>query len=303
MHRIINIVTALIISYMIQANYECLPYCYGGSLVFVPLYAILLFISLNSRIYKKEISVYMIICVVMLGYNKIAYLEANKVYEVSRLFMAIYLLTFMTIIWSLIVVKLAFEYSKALSESLRPNQTEIKQQIFSRYFLIMAASIVAVWITGHAFTLSPIYFDYLYCKMPLSLIAILILILFSLITIAVIKRIPEKYFMYAFLGHERVKVHNIRIYYVLCVILIFIIGSGMELLRGSWLLWVGTMFLFVVITESFWNTWRYVLDKTSEEIIDYETLLPLNDKGLYIKYIISFTAIGFVYIAMLVIML
>ncbi|MDT8285009.1 MAG: hypothetical protein RQ767_05745, partial [Thermovirgaceae bacterium] len=68
-------------------------------------------------------------------------------------------------------------------------------------------------------------------------------------------------------------------------------------------LWVGTMFLFVVITESFWNTWRYVLDKTSEEIIDYETLLPLNDKGLYIKYIISFTAIGFVYIAMLVIML
>jgi len=81
-------------------------------------------------------------------------------------------------------------------------------------------------------------------------------------------------------------VPNIKKYFALSVVGLFIIGCGLEMMRGQWLLWVSTMSLLVSIIAAQWRIWKYLLDEDSGETTPLEIPEPINPTAFRIKYVI-----------------
>jgi hypothetical protein len=122
--------------------------------------------------------------------------------------------------------------------------------------------------------------------MPLSLAAMLILIVMSMITMVNLACIPEKYYLYALAGLERRKVPNIKKYFFLGISILFVVGCGMEIMRGNWLLWTATMFLLVSSILALWRIWKYILNANPEETVSVKAPEKMNDFAFAIKYLL-----------------
>lgn len=288
MHVIIDIITAVVILYLMKSNYDCLPYCFGGSLVFVPLCATLMLVSIHIKKYRNEISIMMILCLILLGFNKTAYMELYKTHEASKIFYIIYILTFLTTAWTIVMGRIAFRKQKSRLGSSETHQTHVIKRIVGRIYLIMIISMTAVCITGISYNYDhgASYYDHIYAVMPLSLAAVMILIVMSVITMVILACIPEKYYLYALAGLERRKVRNIKQYFFLCMTILFVVGCGMEIMRGNWVLWTATMILLVSTILALWRIWKYILDTNPEEIISLMKPEKMNDLAFTIKYLL-----------------
>lgn len=269
-------------SCLIINSYECLPRCFGGSLVFIFLYGHFLYISLNSKYYQRETSILMIVCLILLGYNKAAYFESNKAYEVSHTFILIYVLTFLLTLWSSVMARLEFRYPRKNAGQYALRQTETIDSIILRYNFILI-TFIPVLVTGLNFQLSQVYTDYLYNKLPLSFFAILILIIALFIQIRIMSGIPAKNYSYALSGLEKKRLPFIKRYFKYGFVAFFLMGSALEVMRGSWHLWLGTAALSLVLAASLWNVWRYVLDDNSDAAANHDLPIPLNDGVFVVK--------------------
>lgn len=282
MHYIFNAITFIIISCLILNNYECLPRCFGGSLVFIFLYGYLFYISLSRKHYQRETSILMIACLILLGYNKAAYLESNKAFEVSHTFVIIYVLTFLLTLWSSVMARLEFRYPRMNGRQCILRQTETIDSIILRYNYILI-TFVPVLVTGLNFQSSRLYADYLYNRLPLSFFAILILIIAIFIQMRIMAGIPAKNYSYALAGLEKKRLPFVKKYFIYGFIAFFLAGSALELIRGFWLLWLGTAALSLVLAASLWNIWKYVLEDNSDAVSGHELPIPLNDGVFVVK--------------------
>lgn len=94
MHYIINVMTCIIMNYLIKKDYECFFQCFGGSQVYILLYGCLFYVSLCYKKYHREISILMIICPLMLWYNKVIYYEVHYTHDIENIFCTIYIYYF-----------------------------------------------------------------------------------------------------------------------------------------------------------------------------------------------------------------
>jgi hypothetical protein len=76
---------------------------------------------------------------------------------------------------------------------------------------------------------------------------------------------------------------------------LFIVGCGLEMMRGQWLLWAATVLLFVSVIAAQWRIWKYLLDEDSDEMKPVEMPEPINPWVFRIKYILIAPLPGIVY--------
>ncbi|GEM_PF-2902405 len=287
MSKVVDIIAAGLLFYLIQSNYDCLPYCFGGSLVFVPMCAALMLASMHLKRYRAGITMLMILCLILLGINKTAYMELYRTHEASKIFNIVYILTILLIAWSFETAMSAFRKPGSRS---KPKDLELfKAQfvIIERLYLITCTGILMVLTTGFTYEFHQFeeYYKGIYAEIPLSLVVLLHMAVMSVIAAVIISRIPRNYYLYTFSGMERKRIPDIRKYFALSVIGLFIIGFGLEMMRGEWLLWASTMLLFVSIIAAQWRIWKYLLDEDSDEMKPVEMPEPINPWAFRIKYI------------------
>lgn len=288
MSRIIDVIAAGILFYLIQSNYDCLPYCFGGSLVFVPVCAALMLASMHVKRYRAGITMLVILCLILLGLNKTAYMELFKTNEASKIFDIVYVLTISLIVWSFAMATIAFMKPAPESKPKDLNLMNAQNVIIERLYLIMFMGIITVYVTGISYDDNHYekYNNVIYSVMNLSLVALLHMIVISAIANVIMFRIPRDYYLYTFSGMERKRIPDIRKYFALSVVGLFIIGCGLEMMRGQWLLWASTMFLLVSIIAAQWRIWKYLLDEDSDGMTPGEMPEPINPMTFRIKYII-----------------
>lgn len=288
MNKLVDIIAAVILFYLIQSNYDCLPYCFGGSLVFVPVCATLMLVSMHVKRYRAGISMLVILCLILLGLNKIAYMELYRTHEASKIFNIVYALTISIIVWSAVTVRIAFIKPGSGLKPTDLNLFEAQTVVLERLCLIISTGILTVLVTGAAYRFEnyDVYYKDIYALFPLSLVVLLHMTVMSLIAAAFASRIPRYYYLYTYSGIERKRVPNIKKYFALSVVGLFIIGCGLEMMRGQWLLWASTMSLLVSIIAAQWRIWKYLLDEDSGEMTPVEIPDPINPMAFRIKYVI-----------------
>jgi len=288
MSRIIDVIATGILFYLIQSNYDCLPYCFGGSLVFVPLCAVLMLVSMHIKRYRAGITMLVILCLILLGLNKTAYMELIKTNEASKIFDIVYALIISLIVWSFAMATIAFIKPAPESKPKDLNLMNAQNVIIERLYLIMFMGIITVYVTGISYDDNHYekYYNSIYSVMNLSLVALLHMTVMSLIAAVIISRIPRKYFLYTFSGMERNRVPNIKKYFALSVVGLFILGCGLEMMRGQWLLWAATMANLASIIAAQWRIWKYLFDDDSGETTPVEIPKPINPMSFRIKYVI-----------------
>jgi len=229
-----------------------------------------------------------ILCLILLGLNKTAYMELIKMNEASKIFDIVYALIISLIVWSFAMATIAFIKPAPESKPKDLNLMNAQNVIIERLYLIMFMGIITVYVTGISYDDNHYekYYNSIYSVMNLSLVALLHMTVMSVIAAFIISRIPRKYYLYTFSGIERKRVPNIKKYFALSVVGLFIIGCGLEMMRGQWLLWVSTMSLLVSIIAAQWRIWKYLLDDDSDETMLLEIPEPINPMAFRINYII-----------------
>jgi len=193
MSRIIDVIATGILFYLIQSNYDCLPYCFGGSLVFVPLCAVLMLVSMHIKRYRAGITMLVILCLILLGLNKTAYMELIKMNEASKIFDIVYALIISLIVWSFAMATIAFIKPAPESKPKDLNLMNAQNVIIERLYLIMFMGIITVYVTGISYDDNHYekYYNSIYSVMNLSLVALLHMTVMSVIAAFIISRIPS----------------------------------------------------------------------------------------------------------------
>jgi len=229
-----------------------------------------------------------ILCLILLGLNKTAYMELIKTNEASKIFDIVYALIISLIVWSFAMATIAFIKPAPESKPKDLNLMNAQNVIIERLYLIMFMGIITVYVTGISYDDNHYekYYNSIYSVMNLSLVALLHMTVMSLIAAVIISRIPRKYFLYTFSGMERNRVPNIKKYFALSVVGLFILGCGLEMMRGQWLLWAATMANLASIIAAQWRIWKYLFDDDSGETTPVEIPKPINPMSFRIKYVI-----------------
>lgn len=90
--------------------------------------------------------------------------------------------------------------------------------------------------------------------------------------------------------NTEIKFKSYNILFLSSLALIIVLGSGLELARGAWFLWIENILLFIMIFSSLWCIWRFVLPTNSRsDIHRHEIMLPslFNFRPLIIILLIS----------------
>lgn len=193
MNKVVDIIAAGILFYLIQSNYDCLPYCFGGSLAFVPVCATLMLVSMQFKRYRAGISMLVILCLILLGLNKTAYMELYRTHEASKIFNIDYALTISIIVWSVVMVMIAFIKPGSGLKPKDLNLFEAQTVVLERLCLIISTGILTVLVTGAAYRFEnyDVYYKDIYALFPLSLVVLLHMTVMSLIAAAFASRIPR----------------------------------------------------------------------------------------------------------------
>lgn len=282
MHYIINAVTCIIMNYLIIENYRCFPQCFGGSFVYILLYGYLFYVTVCYKKYQKEISFLMIVCLIMLWYNKIVYYEINDSSRINITFYNIYVLIFLLALWTSLMARLPFRYPKLDRSLLKQRQIDMIKSILLRFSMVILC-VLPVWTTGMNLKKSPVYLSCLQAKFTMSFVAILFLILFISIQMRIMAKIPARNYSYALAGVEKSKLPLVKKYFRYGFTVLFLIGSVMEIMRGFWFFWLGTAVLSLLLAASLWNVWKYVLDDDSDAGRSTDLPMPLNDGVFVVK--------------------
>ncbi len=203
MNKVVDIIAAGILFYLIQSNYDCLPYCFGGSLVFVPVCATLMLVSMQFKRYRAGISMLVILCLIPLGLNKTAYMELYRTNEASKIFNIVYALTIVMIAWSFEMAMIAFMNPGPRSKPKDLTLAKAQFVIVERLYLLTSAGIMTVLVTGCAYKFHQFeeYYKGIYAVMPLSLVVLLQMTVMSVIAAVIISKIPRKLLFIHFFGN------------------------------------------------------------------------------------------------------
>jgi len=157
---------------------------------------------------------------------------------------------------------------------------------------------------GFAFALSPeaeeiiqrSYIKYL----PIGLFWLIISFVVSFISL---KKVNKNYILYAIIDKEKVRIPKIKQYYIIVMVLLFFLGSGLEINRGLWHIWLETYLLFICIIITIWQIWKYIFE---EHIFDptkiyLEGLKSVWSSEFFLKYLIVILLISTVYLIFIVV--
>ncbi len=247
----------------------------GGSLIFSLFLSAIYFVSYMYKRCHTELSVAGIIIVTFLLTNYLDYLD--KLNKIPFIWIVV-------IYCSISLVSIAAFIFLAL-RPLRPNSNKIgkaefvdrKKRVYERLGLFPVLAIVVFCIpTAFPYFILGIA-DRQFVGKPLIRyipICTFWLALSFLVTLISLRRVKEGISLLT-TKNTKIKFKSYNILFLGGLGLLIVLGSGLELVRGAWFVWIETALLFIIIVASLWCIWRFVLQTNGRSHIHrYEILLP-----------------------------
>ena len=290
MHIIIDTILILLLLLIFLICGGELANALGGSLVF-PIFIITT--SLFSQIYKKyqiEVSAVGIILLTLLLTNFVDYLDkANKLQFIwiILIYCSVYFAGIAAFIF------LALRPLLPIGDNANKAEfVELKMRIFARLSFFPLISLFVFCI--------PTAFPYFYLGLAdrrfvdKDLVRYIPICTFwltfsFLVTHILIWKIKE---VFSLLTKENteIKFKYYNALFLSSLGIIIILGSGLEIARGAWFLWIESILLVIMIFSTLWCIWRFVLSTNSKrDIHQHEIILPplFEYKPLIIIILIS----------------
>lgn len=300
MNKIIDLATSVIILFIVILLGSKILVILGGSTVLLMVCVFIYYLSFAYKKFQLELSLIVIVALILIGINYLAYVEIEKTDPIKYIYIvsAFTLLSF-TLLMAFLVATIKNIKNKEEAR-IKKDVVEISKRIVQRLTFILFLSWFFVIFSGIGFLDNPnaaIVKEGLVKYVPLGAFW---LVVSFIATVLNIKKI-ESYIFYALREKEKFNIRNVKKYLIGGVILFFVFGSGMEITRGFWLLWIETFLLFCLVMAACWTIWRYYFDdRVFVKEVNVDELKSITtDFNYFLKSIGIFTLIGTLYILVL----
>ncbi len=182
-----------------------------------------------------------------------------------------------------------------------------KSLILFRLLIFPIMSIALVSPTGVPF-LDSLTSEYIrYGILTYVHIAIFCIISHFAVTLIILRRIDGKYFQYIYKGKEALRIFENPKAVIFVVALLFILlGSGMEVTRGHWILWAETVALLSIVLACIWSVWKVAFERTlanTNGLRSEDLESPTKNPKVVLKYIGALMLYGLIYMAALLVII
>jgi len=275
MHLLINTILIIVwLSTVIICGNQ-IANALGGSLIFSLLLCLILFVSYMYNKYQTELSVAGIIILTLLLTNYLDYLDkANKIPFIWIL-----------ILYCSISISGIAAFIFLALRPLRLNLNIIKKAEFFDmkkrvYYRLALFPLIA--LVGFCIPTAFPYFSFgladsrFVDKTLIRYIPICMfwLTIFFSVTLISLWRVKEGISLLTTENTE-IKFKSYNTLFLSSLGLIIVLGSGLELARGAWFLWIENILLLTMIFSSLWCIWRFVFPTNSRsDIHRHEIILP-----------------------------
>jgi hypothetical protein len=260
---------------------------FGGSTV---LFVVCFFIYSLSHSFKKnqlELSMLNIIILTVIGINYLSFWESEGIITINILGILIVLI--ITLICGF--VSLTRYAMRTMKDKLYEDKYDIKKIILVRFLFApivaiptAASAAYALWQSSYSRMIKIGYFDYIS-------ITIFVLIIFFIVSILAIKKIPENFFHYLIDQKDKIENTNIKKYFYVGILITFIMGSVMEINRGFWGLWIASFILLFLIISTIWFLKKHYFGDSHDVDLNIDDVASLNIYRFMIRF-------GIIYVIM-----
>jgi len=308
MNRIIDSAVGLILFSIVFLLGSKIFEILGGSTILLTVYAFSYYLSVVYKKFRRELSIVIIAALILIGINYLAYIEISITDPRINIYIIIgFIFLSLSLIISFLVA-MTKNIGHKDEEEIKKDNMAISKRIFQRIAYILYLSWIFVLISGLVF-LAVIHENSSTATIKESWLKFVPLGAFWLVVaftanIINLKKI-ESYIFYILQGRERINIVNLKKYLVGTVILLFAFGSGMEIVRGFWFLWIETFLLFCLFMASLWCILRYYFDDRiivkEVEVDEIKTIA--TDFNYLLKTMGIFVVLGTLYTIVLIILL
>jgi hypothetical protein len=287
MHWILNLIS-IGITLLIIFNVRILLHL-GGSMIFLLVFALIHYLFFRYKKFQVELLLLTLISISLMGINYLAYLEAANVYPYLYVMIG-FAISFLVIITCFNAINTRAIKIKSTGKglTLQEKRAEIFKKVYGRYVLFPFESMIYAVFPGFVFALSQETNELLqqaWIKyLPLGLFWMIVAFI---VTIISLKTINKNYILYLISKKERFKILKIRRYFVIGAVVVFLLGTVIEMGRGLWIIWLESYLLFIFIIIASWQIWRYFFEhhRFDSKKVNLKGLKSVWDFDFVFKYV------------------
>jgi hypothetical protein len=308
---VINLCVAGILLYYLMILWKFYPFSIGGTLVFASFIGIANYYSIKIRIFAFELSLFSLIPLLLMGLNFIAYIENRNGFSIAVIIGAV--ACTLLIHWLILfLVKRPF----CLKEKNRLLEVKIDfvkkiAYLFAQSIMILIPFLLAtVAIFMVMKDTNNIIFEKRFLNFTsFCLFWLLISLMYNLLVLKKNRKYVDQSFVKTVLKKAEVSTKFFKLIPIV-IITTLIIGSGFEIQRGYWLLWVISYLTFLVLIIFEWGTWRFVFLNVNQgmpivSVEETDTIMSggfITNSNISIKKIVILFLVLLIYIFLLLIL-
>lgn len=308
MNRRIDIATGAIILFIVILLGPKILEILGGSTILLTVCVFLSYLSFYYKKFQLELRTIIIAALILIGINYLAYIEIEKTDPIKYIYIisAFTLLSLILVIIFLVATRKNIKCKR--KKEIKKVVIEVSKKIFERLSFILLLSWLFVVISGLVFfavflnnpnaaNLKEGWLKYV----PLGTFWLGVAFIVTILNL----RSIESYIFYTLQGKERFTIKNLKKYLIGGIILLFVFGSGMEVTRGFWFLWIETFLLFCLFIAACWTILRYYFDDRIivKEVKANQLKTITTDFDYFLKSIGIVVLIGTLYSIVLIFLL
>lgn len=301
MHWILNLIS-ICIMLLIIFNVRILLYA-GGSMIFLLVFALIHYLFFRYKKFRAELLLLTLILISLIGINYLAYIEAANIYPYLHVMIGFSIFFLVIIVSFTIINTRAIKIKRNKNESAaQEKRGELFRRIYGRYIIFPLESIVYAVFPGFVFALSTETGELLQQArikyLPLGLFWMIVAFIAAFVSL---KTIDKNYILFLIAGKKKFKIPKIKRLFVVGAVVVFLLGTIIEMARGLWIIWIESYVLFIFIIIACWQIWRYFFEDHRLDLnkLNFEGLKSVWD----FDFVFKLVGIGMLFFAIYLVVL
>ncbi len=273
-------------------------YAIGGSLLFLNIIGIGYYISAVHKEISLELGLFSLILFSLMGFNLLAYLEYVHGYSATILIG--------NVIFLIIVFKAVYTIAMQpfFGGGIR-EPSDVRMHLLRKYvqYLTLTMIIPFAFITSvEAVVLGFKDAGLHYIVFNITVLSLVWIVLGFVALIIIQRKLFSNVIPYVIVRESNMDISSSKKYFTILMIIIFTVGSGCEIQRGFWFLWIVSILSVLLISAALWQNWKYVfIDHSSYNLNDLkkddiDAIPSLTNSRYILRNIILLFLSGIIYI-------